>query len=183
MIVTVYGDRIAAGSNTRLPYTWAIEDQWNHARGIQAHPDNVVASFGFKLARVMHLGFHCGAVKDSTAESIVLDHIAVMDKNPEKNIVVISWGDEHYEDIGRISAFGETLNGFNTPHCFINTSTRHQTLEGRWLWDTEKQDIRSWARSIEEWDGDHLTSRGHTLLANMLMVRLTTQLDNCIVVK
>ena len=183
MILTVYGDRFSAAAHVARPYAWAIEDHWNNSRGRRAHPDNIPHGFAYRLSQLLHVGFHAGSLKDSTVEEITDQCIHMESQNPDKNMFVIAWGKEHTQDINDINMLGLALEDTGIKHCFINSEDLLTDTKGRWLWDPSKQTIRSWAEQNGYMRGDNLSLRGHSVLANLCLERLTNQYSNLIVVE
>jgi hypothetical protein len=183
MIVTVYGDELAAGSHARFPFAWASDDNWNHVRRNQAHPDNIPSSFGFKVSRLLHMGFHSGVERDQTLDSIAEDFENREKTTPGENIVLACWGNEQLSNLEQIDRFGADLENRNIPHVFINSKIRFPQIRGRWLWNTQEQDFLSWATTRGLIKGSHPTSLAHTLLANMILHHLTKQLSPVILVE
>lgn len=182
MILTVYGDRYVTGEHIVRPYTWAVEDHWHHSRGDRAHPDNIPHSVGYKLSKLLHIGFHAGVTKDSTVENIIDCCIALEHQQPKQNILLITWNQEHLYLRDRVETLGSALEEEDIPHCFINTETRFEPIGGRWLWDTSENDLVSWADSNNLMNNNGLSSLGHMKLANLCFRHLTKQFSNLIMI-
>lgn len=182
MILTVYGDEWAAASHARKPFSWAIQDHWYITRGYRAHPDNITAGFGYKTAKLMHIGFHSGVTANSTVDNICNDCLALADKN--RITVVISWNEEHCKQLSKIESLSAELIERQIDHSFINTGSCFSSSSEAWIWDTSKHNLQKWTETNGlGTDHGYLTPIGHTRLANLVLLHLTRQLDNLILVE
>ena len=179
MILFLHGDEYAAAGYVSSAYAWADEDHWHRTRGKRAHPDNIPFGFGYRLANLLHIGFHSAVQRDSTVDSIIQDYLAFA-ASVESHTVVISWSTTHCAELDKIKLFSNLLSTKGIEHLFINSESRLNGDGARWLWNPQTQDIKSWAKSKNFLQNQHLNKDGHCILANELMLQLTNQMNNLI---
>lgn len=179
MILFLHGDEHAAAAFAHSPFTWASEDHWNQTRGERAHPENIPYGFGYRLALLLHIGFHSAVTRTSTVDSIISDYLRFRTANT-RHTVVVSWSAEHCKDIAKISDFSKLLQSEGVEHIFINSSSRLEADSKFWVWNPNSNDLVSWAAAQNLIQDGHLTAQAHVRLANLLMFRLTEQMDDLI---
>ena len=180
-MLIVYGDRWAAAGHADKPFDWAIEDRWQISRGLRPHPDNLMHGFGYKLSKLVHIGFHSGVERDKNVADAVTSCANILQKNPKDNIVIASWSPTQLAQTFELEKFIELLDMTDTTYCFVNSENTVPQMRGNWLWNTVQQSLRSWAAYHGHLSGENLTKEGHTQLANLLLLRLTKLMKNLIV--
>lgn len=181
MIILLYGDEHAAAAHVAVPYTWANQDHFEIHKGNRAHPVNIPFGYGFKLARLMHAGFHSAVLQHSTVDSII-DNFEKHIQTVEYPIFLASWAKAHLGEREKIEKFGDKLIQANIPACFINSNYNFDSNHPLWLWKPNKISLINWATKNNLLNNKgFLDSRGHTLLANLILNHLTKQLTVTII--
>jgi hypothetical protein len=181
MIVFVYGDETAAAANVSVPFSWALEDPYELHKGLRAHPSNIPYGFGYKLSKLLHSGFHSAVLKDATVDNIV-DNFLLQHSSSLEKIFVACWGKSQLGEKKKIEQFGDKLLELKVPACFINSNYKIESNHPLWLWDPKINSVDLWAQTNQLLaNKGHLTSTGHTLLANKILNHLTTQLSVTII--
>jgi hypothetical protein len=174
MMLVVVGDRYAGAADLNVPYSWADEDWLYRSHGPRAHPENLISSFGYLTACLLHSGYHAGVCRDQTVDQIE-DLYRQLRGNPV--MILATWGLQHMNDWEKIVSFGKELEADGVDYCFINSQ---QTLDGwglRWAWDPKEQCLEDWLQQHED------PVRAHRLLANLVMDRLTERWEGVILRK
>lgn len=109
MILYVNGDSHAAAAEAVNPHAFANDDIRFVAQGRRPHPDNLQASWGMHLSRLLGLGLKCDAESASSNDRIIRttnDFLATRRQmgNPY-TVIVIGWStwerEEWYDDESR----------------------------------------------------------------------------------
>ncbi len=181
MIVLLYGDEHAAAAYVAASFIWAKQDHYEIHRGNRAHPLNIPFGYGFKLARLMHSGFHSAVLQNSTVDDIIRNWENQI-KSIESPVFVASWAKSHLGERNKIEQFGDRLIAEKIPACFINSNHNFDSDHPLWLWKPNKLSLINWATKNQILNKKgFLDSYGHTLLANLVLKHLTKQLTVTII--
>lgn len=111
MILYVNGDSHAAGAECVNPHAWAEDDSLYHSLGKQPHPENLLASFGYKLSNHLNATLVCEAQAGGSNERILRTTRQWLSNN-HADLVVIQWSTwereewEHHGEYYQVNASG-----------------------------------------------------------------------------
>lgn len=180
MILIAYGDELAAAAYTAVDYAWANQDNFEIHKGLRAHPLNIPHGFGYKTSVLLHSGFHSAAYRDTNLDVFIEDF--QKNKNLDQLAVVATWNKAHSGELRKIEQFGNYLLENKVPACFINHENTMKSSGNFWLWNPAASYAKAWAHKKQLLNAKgYISSYGHTLLANLVLLHLTNQIHNIII--
>lgn len=129
MILYVNGDSHAAGAQAVNDYCFANDDFTKVALGRKPHPDNLNASWGMHLSKMLNLALVCDAEAGCSNERILRTTQEFINKNYKKSnfMIVIGW-----TNWTRTEWIDETTNQYIQINAsFSNTAPEHMQTKFR----------------------------------------------------
>lgn len=126
MILYVNGENFSAGANAVNDFLFANDDFKYVALGTKPHPDNLLASYGMQLSKMLKLALVCKAESLYTNRDILETSYRYLDNiDPNQyTVVVIGWAKVQPKDTethNKIFELHEYLTNRNIPHLFFNS--------------------------------------------------------------
>lgn len=127
MILFVNGEDFSAGAKAVNDFSFANDDFRFVALGLKPHPDNLAASYGMHLSKMLKLALVCSAEASSTNQRILdTTYEYINSINPKQHtVVIIGWGKidkkniQEHESIYELHQF---LTKKKIPHLFFNAT-------------------------------------------------------------
>jgi len=114
-VIYVNGDSHSAGADIIPGFCFAQDDPRYLAYGRRAHPEAVVQTYGYQIARTLNQGFFCEAESGSSNDRILRTSKQYVENTKDKNnigYIVIGWTSwereewKHGEDYLQVTAGG-----------------------------------------------------------------------------
>ena len=91
MILYVNGDSHSAGAEINNTYCFAEDDSEYLHLHRRPHPDNIIDSYGYRLAKKLNIGFSCDAESGSSNTRIYRTTKQFLSKTKSEKFVLIGW--------------------------------------------------------------------------------------------
>lgn len=91
MLLLINGDSHSAGAECVNTHCFAEDDSKYFMQGRRPHPDNLVKSFGYLLAKPLQRGLVCLAEAGSSNDRIIRTTRDYLDRATEEVLVIIGW--------------------------------------------------------------------------------------------
>ena len=139
MILYVNGEDQSSGAEVANSFSVASDDYTKVALGTKPHPENLQASWGMHLSKMLALALVCDAVSGSSNEQILQTTYEFIDSIEQKKypyvMVVIGWADWDKNPAKQVALQQEIwelhqyLNMKRIPHLFFNAGMTPNNLE------------------------------------------------------
>jgi hypothetical protein len=125
MILYVNGEDFSAGACAVNDFSFANDDFKYVALGLKPHPDNLAASYGIHLSKMLALALVCEAEAQSSNQRIIdTTYNYINNISPKQHtLVVIGWnaiGRKNLKDHESIFQLHNDLIKNKMPHLFFN---------------------------------------------------------------
>ncbi len=127
MILYVNGEDFSAGAKAVNDYSFANDDFRHVALGTKPHPENLVASYGMHLSKMLALALVCNAEAQFTNQQILETTNNYLENIDPKQytIVIIGWtkvAKNRIEEHGQIYNLHRYLVQRNITHLYFNAT-------------------------------------------------------------
>jgi hypothetical protein len=171
MILYVNGSNYSAGAKAVNKFLFANDDFRYVALGAKPHPDNLAASYGMHLSKLLKLALICGAEANSSNTRILdttYEYINNIDIK-QHTVVIIGWAKIEKRDVQdheKIFELHQYLKNKKITHLFFNETDAFTNVP--------KNFHKDWGVNFLEPYTKHANSHAHLFWARYLFKHLTT---------